>query len=328
MGLADLTRESVLGALREYDEIGGEAFRARYGYGEAREYLIHWDGKTYDSKAIAGVAHGHLAGRSPLRADEFSGGEATVVRRLRRLGFYVPPQRSPKWSRDEVILVCDMVAQNDWKYMADTDPRAIEMSALLQTLPIHPAEVRSDNFRNPSGVARKTADIVTHRPDYQGSPTKGGAIDKVVLNEFLADPPGMHALAVALRKAIEDDTLAGQLEVALDDEDHEASEGRLLQRKHFVRERNPKLRRAKIAQFLKKNNRVCCEACSFDFEAVYGPRGQGYIEVHHTRPLHDSGQTTTNLNDLVLLCANCHRIIHCKSPWLTFKELCGLVGRD
>jgi len=40
-------------------------------------------------KAIVGVAHGYLPGRQPLAADEFSGGEATAGRLLRKLGFTV-----------------------------------------------------------------------------------------------------------------------------------------------------------------------------------------------------------------------------------------------
>lgn len=32
---------------------------------------------------------------------------------------------------------------------------------------------------------------------------------------------------------------------------------------------------------------LACEACGFDFEATYGPRGAGYIECHHVVPLHE-----------------------------------------
>ena len=46
-----------------------------------------WYGKSYDSEAIVGVAHGHLSGRQPLTVIEFGGGEATVGSLPRRLGF-------------------------------------------------------------------------------------------------------------------------------------------------------------------------------------------------------------------------------------------------
>src|SRR5262249_21254342 len=46
--------------------------------------------RLYDSKAILGVAHGFaVPDEGPLRASDFSGGEATVKRRLEDLGFEV-----------------------------------------------------------------------------------------------------------------------------------------------------------------------------------------------------------------------------------------------
>ncbi|MFF2390980.1 HNH endonuclease [Nocardia sp. NPDC058114] len=65
--------------------------------------------------------------------------------------------------------------------------------------------------------------------------------------------------------------------------------------------------------------------CEFDFETVYGERGSCYTECHHVTPLHVSGATETRTSDLILLCANCHRMIHRKSPWLTPDQLRALV---
>ncbi|MEV4457357.1 HNH endonuclease [Microbispora sp. NPDC049633] len=64
----------------------------------------------------------------------------------------------------------------------------------------------------------------------------------------------------------------------------------------------------------------------FDFEHTYGPRGAGYIECHHIVPLHVSGPVTTKLDDLALVCSNCHRMIHRSAPWLTPSELRKLVN--
>ncbi|WP_425546396.1 HNH endonuclease [Amycolatopsis minnesotensis] len=66
--------------------------------------------------------------------------------------------------------------------------------------------------------------------------------------------------------------------------------------------------------------------CGFDFEHTYGDRGARYIECHHAIPLHVSGETTTRLSNLVLLCANCHRMIHRGAKWITPDELRALVG--
>ena len=86
-GSGDITSEAVLAAIAEYDQVGQDAFLDRYGFKPAREYVLVHEGEHYDSKAIVGVAHGFLPGKRPLAASEFSGGEATVGRLLRRLGF-------------------------------------------------------------------------------------------------------------------------------------------------------------------------------------------------------------------------------------------------
>jgi hypothetical protein len=90
-------------------------------------------------------------------------------------------------------------------------------------------------------------------------------------------------------------------------------------------EREPKLRAAAIALHGTK-----CMVCGFDFEAVYGSHGAGYVEVHHLRPV-SSLQTTTRVNpqtDMVVLCANCHRMIHrSRDGMLSPDELRSLLRR-
>jgi hypothetical protein len=100
MALGDLSsRSAVLQALAEYDHVGRDAFLQRYGFGRARQYLLVHDGRSYDSKAIAGAAHGYQFPQvGPLRAADFSGGETTVASKLRSLGFDVITDRSdPTW---------------------------------------------------------------------------------------------------------------------------------------------------------------------------------------------------------------------------------------
>ncbi len=91
MAFGDVTREAVLAAIAEYDRLGQDEFLRRYGFDRARQYVLVHDGKRYDSKAIAVVAHGFLPGRTALTSDEFSGGKATVGRLLGRLGFHMRP---------------------------------------------------------------------------------------------------------------------------------------------------------------------------------------------------------------------------------------------
>ncbi len=89
MALGDITREAVLAAVAEYEELGQDEFLGKYGFDHARLYVLVYEGKPYDSKAIVGAAHGFLPGQRPLTARQFSGGEATVGRLLRQRGFIV-----------------------------------------------------------------------------------------------------------------------------------------------------------------------------------------------------------------------------------------------
>ena len=91
MNIAGLTDPAaVIAAMREYDELGQSDFLARYGFHPADSFFLEHEGRRYDSKAIAGVAYGqqHHERDTPTW-DEFSGGENTVARALRKLGFAV-----------------------------------------------------------------------------------------------------------------------------------------------------------------------------------------------------------------------------------------------
>ncbi|MDF3288479.1 HNH endonuclease [Streptomyces silvisoli] len=320
-----IDREAVLKTLDEYDRMGREAFLAAYGYGEARSYLLVHEGKEYDSKAVAGVAHQHVHGRA-LRPDEFSGGRDHAARWLRDLGFHVKSVRNPDWARDELILACDLVAKNDWRGLDAGNPRVVELSQLLQLMPVHAQADRNETFRNPNGVARKTFDIATRHPDYRGKPTNGGALDRIVLQDFLDRPAEMENSARLLREGIASGELTAAAPVSDDEmDDYSAPEGRLLLRQHLARERNRGLRKRKIEAVLRQGGTLACEACGFDFERQYGERGAGYIECHHVVPLHEAGEGRTKLADLALICANCHRVIHRQAPWPTPKQLREIV---
>ncbi|UJW35100.1 HNH endonuclease [Saccharothrix sp. AJ9571] len=325
MSITDVTREAVVAAIAEHDRLGVDEFRKRHKFGQAWVYILLHDGREYDSKAIVGVAHGYLPGRSPLAASDFSGGQNTVVQVLERLGFTVRKSERLLWLRDELVLACDLVARNDWQGVRSSDPRAIELSTLLQSLPLYPREARGHNFRSPDSVQLKTSNIATQHPSYGGVRTRGGKLDREVLFDFLNRPEEMHAQAAAIRAGVDTGELSTLPPTPDIDEEIAASEGRTLVLLHLRRERDPKLRAKKLNQVITNHGRIACEVCGFDFERTYGARGSGYAEVHHVVPLHVTGQTKTRLVDLAVLCANCHRMIHRGSQWLTPVELRDLV---
>lgn len=217
--------------------------------------------------------------------------------------------RNPPWDWDELVLACALVASNDWKELRENDMRVMELSDLLQRLPLHTADVRGAQFRSTGSVSRKTTDLATCHPSYRGKATRGGSLDKVVAAAFLARPEEMIAAAAQLRAVAVQSTLP---EIDPDDQDHSPSapEGRLLARLHRVRERDPRLRKQKVRAVLAAGGELRCEVCSFSFTETYGTLGAGYIEVHHMLPLHAAGERVTSIDDLALLCSNCHRMCH------------------
>lgn len=80
--------DAVKQAIAECDKLGREKFLEKYGYKYARKYPLIFNGKEYDSKAIAGVAYGRQHGQA-LTPYDFSGGIRPVVPVLEKLGFEV-----------------------------------------------------------------------------------------------------------------------------------------------------------------------------------------------------------------------------------------------
>lgn len=73
---------------------------------------------------------------------------------------------------------------------------------------------------------------------------------------------------------------------------------------------------------LQRDGFLSCDACSFSFSKRYGDFALGYIEAHHIVPLSKlKGRIRPRIRDLALVCANCHRMLHFKRPWLTIHQL-------
>lgn len=73
-----------------------------------------------------------------------------------------------------------------------------------------------------------------------------------------------------------------------------------------------------------------CTVCGFDFGAVYGPRGEGFIHVHHVVPLAEiRGEYEVDpASDLVPVCPNCHAMLHKSRDVLTVDELRVLLHQE
>ena len=104
---------------------------------------------------------------------------------------------------------------------------------------------------------------------------------------------------------------------------HGVREGRLRLRNHLRRERDPRIVRVKK----RTASSLSCEICGFSFGKRYGDIAAGFCEAHHLLPLSEVDETTiTHLDDLAIVCANCHRVIHLRNPPYSLDEVRGLLN--
>lgn len=81
---------------------------------------------------------------------------------------------------------------------------------------------------------------------------------------------------------------------------------------HLIRERNPQVIQQAKEKFKKENNgKLFCQICGFDFSEKYGTLGENFIEGHHIIPISSRQlNTKTRIEDIYLVCSNCHRMLH------------------
>lgn len=240
-------------------------------------------------------------------------------------------KRNPIWSRDELILALDLYLRHRGAPPAKDSSEVIELSDFLNQMGRVLGMVESETYRNANGVYMKMMNYMHRDPEYikdgRVGLTRGNKDEEFVWDEFASDPARLANVVAAIRATVTAHAGDHDLEGADEPGFQEAEEGRVLTRLHRVRERNRKLITSRKKLALKKSGRLVCEACGFDFTTKYGPSAEGVIDVHHTKPVHTlSPGDTTKLEDLALLCANCHRVVHSKKKWLTVDEVKGLVN--
>ena len=85
---SSVTQQHILQALAEYDTRGGEEFLDVYGFAPSDDYPLVHEGRSYDSRAVLGVAHRFATGRIAT-PEEVESGFDGAVSILRRRGFTV-----------------------------------------------------------------------------------------------------------------------------------------------------------------------------------------------------------------------------------------------
>jgi 5-methylcytosine-specific restriction protein A len=231
---------------------------------------------------------------------------------------------NPKWTREETILALDLYLRSEGSIPPKTHPAVVELSQLLRSLPYHQAAARNKSFRNPDGVAFKLQNL------RQAATGRGldhtSAMDKRVWEELGHRPADVATLARAIRASIEP---ANQPEPA--DPEEEFFEGRTLSLLHRRRERNPKIRQ-KLLALREQQGSLRCDVCDRGPPAGDARLRDAVFEAHHVVPLGTGDARRTRLDDMALLCASCHRLLHRLSQlerrWIGILEAKRLLGTE
>lgn len=230
---------------------------------------------------------------------------------------------NPDWTRDETILALDLYFTCEGKIPSSADNRVRELSSLLQSLPYYSTKQRNERFRNPDGVAFKLQNL------HQVATGRGlgnvSNTDRMVWVELGDRPHEVNQLAELIRRSVS----VGPDDAALDNDDEEEFfEGRLITRLHKTKERDRNIRRRLLA-LRRKSGSLVCDMCGYRANSDNDKFEDAAFEAHHLLPMSMALERKTQLKDMALLCANCHRLLHraiaLNKRWLTISEARKLI---
>ncbi|GII94889.1 hypothetical protein Ssi02_51200 [Sinosporangium siamense] len=335
----------VLSAIEEFDHLGREAFLDLYGYQRARDYFIEHDGRRYDSKAIAGVAHRHVDG-SPLRASDFSGGAATVARHLRNLGFTVtgpgntPPEspvesllskittlrtatspktKHPKRHQPLTLLWALGRAANGEPRLAPWDFTRTEIGRLITDFGL------VDDRPNPEfPILRLTHVGLWELPGHPNPPSAGGSDPQIWMRRHQPksgpqawfynlvahdEPTRSHATAILLSKYFHDtDQEALLSRVGLIRAEPTPTPPPSTTPARYPTTTNRIIRDTALAQWIKSLHGHHCQICGLQLTLPTGP----YAEGAHIRPLGHPHNGPDEIANLLCLCPNHHTLFEAR----------------
>ena len=83
-------------------------------------------------------------------------------------------------------------------------------------------------------------------------------------------------------------------------------------------ERNPEARKKCLEYY-----GTSCFVCEFDFGKTFGKIGEGFIHVHHLKPISEIREEyeINPIEDMRPVCPNCHAIIHRRDPVFSIEEM-------
>jgi len=335
-----ITQKNLLQAIKDFER------DVEHRFGPSSTYDVLHVGKRYPPKAIVGLAARHILG-SPLQPEDFEGGIGTkCFGVLTENGFTIVPkegrgfsgawilQGSPKkFDIDTYLAEFDyvywsapqhkeniQVGDTAYIWRAGSDAGVVAIGEVVEA-PTPAAKVKypdvlasdlwAESLEDAKSLKigllisekRLTEDeAMVSRESLLKHPTLAGANIIRIPRKTVFQLTREEAMALSHLWATQNSPLDGSSQ----------SEGSVRLRRHYSRERSGKLREQKKADYLRTNVKLNCEVCGFTFDENYPEDlAKDYIEVHHVIPLSElKEQTRTTLSDLMLVCSNCHRMIH------------------
>ena len=216
------------------------------------------------------------------------------------------------FTKDEAILALDVLLSSGQKRLKPDCKEIVELSKLLNELPIIPQEQRGEIFRNCHGIAHQLDMFCSTFS--QG--TKGchvGAIFYQVAEEFANKSNELHSIANAIKR--NKDYFQG-FAFGNDTEIYSFPEGALLSHLHRLIEQR---------DGSKVIHAASCEICRLDLSEVYRDIPGNFMQLHLTVPITElDSRKKYKPDDFIIVCPNCHAVIHQIRPWIS-KENAGEI---
>lgn len=324
MTIRPTTRDKMIAAMEKFDaKLRSTPEWTKWQNNFNHLWAIKHQRKLYPVKEIISMANGQPTadfhgGVGPGKANEYAQARGFTIFQLR--------SRNPNWTRDELIVTLDFYLRHRPKFPSQGTHEITELSRQLNKIGRRIFSSVGSDFRNTNGVYMKLMNFNAIDPANAGKGLpKGGAADRLIWQEFGSKPALCAQVARTILAAVND--LEKTDDDETDDDDIEAEEGAVVAKMHRRRERNRKIVQKKKSAAMKSGNGLRCEACHIQFRDVYGNRGDSFIECHHIKPVHTMKPgEKTKLSDLILLCSNCHRMVHANRDWFTLEQLQALPG--
>ena len=346
MSLSTMTSsEAIEQALEEFRVLGRAAFLEKYGFGKARQYFVDYDGRLYDSKAIIGAAHGfEFPTLGPLKSSEFSGGENTVVRKLKELGFSVVERQSPLLPGDvlnntdihEEFGVGNMGGmrrshENNCLVLISDGTKSLYddrwEGPILHYTGMGKSGDQTFSSQNRTLAESPQSDITVHLFEVfvPGQYVYVGEVD-LESNPYFETQVGedsesrqvimfpLHLKVGATKPTPNQQALQGIESLrsktlsnrSLKDLKNRAAKAKATPEKRIA-QTVQMVRDAAVVAYVKKAAAGRCDLCGND-APFKNKGGEPYLECHHVTRLADGGEDA--IANAVALCANCHRKMH------------------